>query len=200
MGFFQKEMKPKELKMNQAKLRNMKIGLLEIIFFHDLCKQPFDFRTFKTVRSFGDDIYNNRINLDEVGQEQSDLLDYLFDFNSKTKLESKKGKIRKNDVFDSVRDLYKGRELVINTFKIGLFPLKSTTGTELKILTPKQLLQRLPIALPQVKAGNNSESLLNKTKQIVYSLYQSKEITKKVYNNIIKSIQILKNGYYIYEL
>ena len=200
MGFFQKEMKPKELKMNQAKLRNMKIGLLEIIFFHDLCKQPFDFRTFKTVRSFGDDIYNNRINLDEVGQEQSDLLDYLFDFNSKTKLESKKGKIRKNDVFDSVRDLYKGRELVINTFKIGLFPLKSTTGTELKILTPKQLLQRLPIALTQVKAGNNSESLLNKTKQIVYSLYQSKEITKKVYNNIIKSIQILKNGYYIYEL
>ena len=200
MGFFQKEMKPKELKRNQAKLRNMKIGLLEIIFFHDLCKQPFDFRTFKTVRSFGDDIYNNRINLDEVGQEQSDLLDYLFDFNSKTKLESKKGKIRKNDVFDSVRDLYKGRELVINTFKIGLFPLKSTTGTRLKILTPKQLLQRLPIALAQVKAGNNSESLLNKTKQIVYSLYQSKEITKKVYNNIIKSIQILKNGYYIYEL
>ena len=200
MGFFQKEMKPKELRINQAKLRNMKIGLLEIIFFHDLCKQPFDFRTFKTVRSFGDDIYNNRINLDEVGQEQSDLLDYLFDFNSKTKLESKKGKIRKNDVFDSVRDLYKGRELVINTFKIGLFPLKSTTGTELKILTPKQLLQRLPIALAQVKAGNNSESLLNKTKQIVYSLYQSKEINKKVYNNIIKSIQILKNGYYIYEL
>ena len=75
-----------------------------------------------------------------------------------------------------------------------------TTGTELKILTPEQLLQRLPIALAQVKAGNNPESLLNKTKQIVYSLYQSKEITKKVYNNIIKSIQILKNGYYIYEL
>ena len=75
-----------------------------------------------------------------------------------------------------------------------------TTGTELKILTPEQLLQRLPIALAQVKAGNNPESLLNKTKQIVYSLYQSKEITKKVYNNIIKSIKILKNGYYIYEL
>ena len=75
-----------------------------------------------------------------------------------------------------------------------------TTGTELKILTPEQLLQRLPIALAQVKAGNNPESLLNKTKQIVYSLYQSKEITKNVYNNIIKSIKILKNGYYIYEL
>ena len=67
--------------------------------------------------------------------------------------------------------------------------IKKTTGTGLKILTPKQMLQRLPIALAQVKAGNNSESLLNEIRQIVYSLYQSKEITKKVYNNIIKSIQ-----------
>ena len=50
------------------------------------------------------------------------------------------------------------------------------------------MLQRLPIALAQVKAGNNSESLLNEIRQIVYSLYQSKQITKKVYHNIIKSI------------
>ena len=57
--------------------------------------------------------------------------------------------------------------------------LKATKGTGLKILTPKQMLQRLPIALAQVKAGNNSENLLNEIRQIVYSLYQSKEITKK---------------------
>ena len=62
-------------------------------------------------------------------------------------------------------------------------------ATGLKILTPKQVLQRLPIALAQVKADNNSESLLNEIRQIVYSLYQSKQITKKVYNNIIESIQ-----------
>ena len=61
-------------------------------------------------------------------------------------------------------------------------------GTGLKILTPKQMLQRLPIALAQVKAGNNSENLLNKIRQIIYSLYQSKEITKKLYNNLIKSL------------
>ena len=85
-------------------------------------------------------------------------------------------------------------------FKSGLFPLKSTTGTRLKVLTPKKMLQRLPIALAKVKAGNNSESLLNEIRQIVYFLYQSKQITKKVYNNIIKSIQWnYKNGYYIYE-
>ena len=63
-------------------------------------------------------------------------------------------------------------------------------GTGLKILTPKQMLQRLPIALAQVKAGNNSESLLNEISKIIYSLYQSKEITKNVYNNIIKSIKV----------
>ena len=50
------------------------------------------------------------------------------------------------------------------------------------------MLQRLPIAFAQLKAGNNSKSLLNEIRQIVYSLYQWKEITKKVYNNIIKSM------------
>ena len=50
------------------------------------------------------------------------------------------------------------------------------------------MLQRLPIALAQVKAGNNSESLLNEIRQIIYSLHQAKEITKKVYNNLMKSL------------
>ena len=49
-----------------------------------------------------------------------------------------------------------------------------TKETGLKILTPKQMLQRLPIAFAQVKADNSSESLLNEIRQIVYSLYQSK--------------------------
>ena len=51
------------------------------------------------------------------------------------------------------------------------------------------MLRRLPIALTQVKAGNNSESLLNEIRQTVYYLYQTKQINKKLYNNIIKSIQ-----------
>ena len=62
--------------------------------------------------------------------------------------------------------------------------------------TPGQMLQRLPIALAQLKVGNNSEKLLNEIRHIVYSLYQSKGITKKVYNNINQ----YKNGCYIYEL
>ena len=98
-----------------------------------------------------------------------------------------------------MRNLYDSRQKIINLLhdnaKIrskAIYKSKQneTKGTGLKILIPKQMLQRLPTALAQVKAGNNSESLLNEIRQIVYSLYQSKQITKKVYNNIIKSINV----------
>ena len=61
---------------------------------------------------------------------------------------------------------------------------------QLKILTPKQKLQRLPIALAQVQAGNISGNLLNKNRQNIHSLYRTKEMTKRVYNNIMNSIKI----------
>ena len=61
-----------------------------------------------------------------------------------------------------------------------MLPIKETKGIGLKILTPKQMLQRLPIALASVKAGNASEKLLSEIRQIIYSLYLAKEITKKV--------------------
>ena len=94
-----------------------------------------------------------------------------------------------------IYQLKKGREKILDDFENKIFLTKSKGASilnldhsRLKVLTPKQMFQRLPIALAQVKAGNNSESLLNEIRQIVYSLYQSKQITKKVYNNIIKSI------------
>ena len=84
------------------------------------------------------------------------------------------------------------REKVLNGFKSKIFLTESKgsgiLNTKLKILTLKQMFQRLPIALAQVKAGDNSENLLNEIRQIVYSLYESKEITKTVYNNLIKSL------------
>ena len=98
----------------------------------------------------------------------------------------------KFDVLDSVLALVKGRELMYNAFRSGIFHRleKSQEGEGLKILTPNQMLKRLPIAPAQVKACNNSESLLNEIRKIVYSLHRSKEITKKVYNNIINSIKV----------
>ena len=78
-----------------------------------------------------------------------------------------------------------------NMYK-NIYESKQVAGLKIRliILTPKQMLQRLAIALAEIQAGNNSESLLNEIRKIVYSLHQSKEITKKVYNNIIKSIKV----------
>ena len=89
----------------------------------------------------------------------------------------------------NVKNLYDWRQRIIDLFnnysKIkpeSIYKSKhdDTEGRGLKILTPKQILQRLPIALAQVKTGNNSENLLNEIRRIVYSLNKSKQITKKV--------------------
>ena len=64
----------------------------------------------------------------------------------------------------------------------------SKKGEGLKILTNKQMLNRLPILLAQIQARNNSKSLKNELRQILYSLYRSKVLTKTVYNNLTKVI------------
>ena len=64
----------------------------------------------------------------------------------------------------------------------------SSSGSGLKILTNRQMLNRLPILLAQIKAGNNSNKLKNEARQILYSLYRSRVLTKTVYNNLSKSI------------
>ena len=79
-----------------------------------------------------------------------------------------------------------GLSIRIHRFKGRL----SDLPTQLKILTPKQMFQRLPTALAQVKATNTSENLLNEIRQIIYSLSRAKEITKKVYSNINNSIKL----------
>ena len=66
----------------------------------------------------------------------------------------------------------------------------SDLATQLTILTPKQMLQRLPIALTQLRAGNTSENLLNEISKITYFLHRAKEITKKVFSNIMDSIKL----------
>ena len=67
--------------------------------------------------------------------------------------------------------------------------VSKTKGAGLKVLNNKQMLNRLPILLAQIQAGNNSIKLKNQIRQILYLLYRSKLLTKTVYNNLIKSIQ-----------
>ena len=61
-------------------------------------------------------------------------------------------------------------------------------GEDLKILTPDQMLSRLPIILAQLKAGNNPEKPVNEIRQLLYSLYRSRKLTKTIYNNFINTI------------
>ena len=68
------------------------------------------------------------------------------------------------------------------------FNKQNQQGEGLKIITPNQTPSRLPISLAQLQAGNNSEKLKNETRQLLYSLYRSKNMTKQVYNNLIKPI------------
>ena len=63
--------------------------------------------------------------------------------------------------------------------------IQKQQGSDLKILTPNQILSRLPISLAQLKAGNNSEKLKNEIRQILYSLYRSKKLTKQLYKSLV---------------
>ena len=110
--------------------------------------------------------------------------------NEKSRPKTKEGKDKKRDTYESANTLYEGRELTLNAFRSGIFPIKLTQGKWMKILLPRQMLQRLLIALVRVKAGNTSKNLLNAIRETVYFLYRVKEIIKKVYDNIMNSIRV----------
>ena len=160
--------------------------------FYKSTNRNYDFRGFKTIRTYGNDIRNNVTSLKAANLEQAKLMAHIHDFAKNTKPQNPEQKKLKSDVLNSMGALAKGKEVMFNAFRSGIFHRleSSQEGEGRKILTPNQMLKRLPIALAQVKAGNKSESLLNEIRQIVYSLYRSKEITKKVYNNIINSIKV----------
>ena len=131
-----------------------------------------------------------KIDLSDVKNNQEKFKSYLGEIKKGSK--KHKSKVQKNTLYN-IEMLYKARNEAIKFYDdyslmMSEAKTKATKGTGLKILTPKQMLQRLPIALAQVKAGNNSENLLNEIRQIIYSLYQAKKISKKVYNNLIKSL------------
>ena len=81
-----------------------------------------------------------------------------------------------------------GKELRRIIEKISSIPSGSQSGSGLKILTPQQTFTRLPILLAKIKAGDNSQKLKNEIRQLLYSLYRSKKISKTVYKNLIATI------------
>ena len=97
--------------------------------------------------------------------DQTNLLENMVKFNNKSTPKTKIDKDRKRNTFDSA--LYEGRELILKAFRSRIFPIKEKRGKGLKILTPKQMLQRLPISLAQVKAGNTSEDSLDSIDSLI---------------------------------
>ena len=85
--------------------------------------------------------------------------------------------------------MIEGNEKIINIVeRILYFNQLEQQGLGLKILTPNQMLSRLPITLAQLKAGNNSEKLKNEIRQLLYSLYRSTKLTKQLYKSLIDII------------
>ena len=155
-------------------------------------KQIINFSELKSPLTLLDEIKKGEMTLEGAKNYQKDYLHYLKNIRKGNK------NVKQREILANLNMLYNAREEAIKFIEdYGSMILEAKRlaredqgGKGLKILTPNQMLKRLPIALAQVKAGNNSESLLNEIRQIVYSLYRSKEITKKVYNNIINSIKV----------
>ena len=138
-------------------------------------------------------IHNGDIPLEDLEKEQVEL---KRDLGCIKRGDPKdKSKEQKKTIYN-IKNLYNSREEVFKMFNDYARNMSRNSydskqeGAGLKILTPKQMLQRFSKSLAQVKVGNNSQSLLNEIRQIVYSLYQSKKITKNVYINILKSIKV----------
>ena len=106
----------------------------------------------------------------DYSEETADYLKYIE--------EQEKGQKRFSDDYDT-NGWSSGSENVVSKAK----------SVCLKILTNKQMLNRFPILLAQIQAGNNSSKFKNEARQILYSLYRSKELTRTVYNNLIKAIR-----------
>ena len=102
--------------------------------------------------------------MNEAEMEKSNLLRNIVDFY--------------NNTYESAYTLYEGRELTLNAFKSGIFPIKATKGEWFKTITPKQILKRLPVAFAQVETGNTSENFLNEIRQIIY--FWTKKLLKSV--------------------
>ena len=135
-------------------------------------------------------IRKSKIKFSDVKNKQKEFLNKLSNIKIGKKTPEQKKVINNLGKFQNSKEDVNFFKDYIEMFSDASYDAKQneTKGKLLKIFSPKQMLQRLTIALAQVKACNNLESLLNEIIKVVYYLYQSKQITKKVYDNIIKSI------------
>ena len=140
-------------KKRLIKFKKQKILLTEKNYYINKKIYTYDFRSFKTIRTFGEDIYEGEITIEEADEDQSNLADEIKNFSNKTRPKSLEKKQEKESTLVSLYNFLKAREMVLNGLKSKIFSIKSKgsgiLNTKLKIITPKQMFQRLPIALTQ---------------------------------------------------
>ena len=170
---------------------NNKIDYDNLKYVVERSGDEYNFNKMKDPIALLNDIKKGKISLEVAKEKQKNYHNYLNTIRRGNKSNNQMRTLANINIHYNARDsaikfIEDYSSMSLEAKKLA----KEQEGTGLKILTPNQILKRLPIALAQIKAGNNSESLLNEIRQIAYSLYRSKEITKKVYNNIIKSIKV----------
>ena len=102
----------------------------------------YHFQQYETLRSFDESIYTLKASIVKVEEDQSNLLKNLVEFNNKSGPKMKENENEKRDTYENAYALNEGRELTANAFKSGIFPTKATQAKGLKMLTPKQTLQK----------------------------------------------------------
>ena len=169
------------------------IDFNNLIYYYKGNTVPTKFINVKGPLHIFKSIHRGDTTLDNIEKEQIEFKRYLGYIKQGN---PKKRSKEQQKTIDNVENIYNSRQEVVKMYNDyaknmsrNIYESKQK-GTGVKILTLNQMLKRLPIALAQMKAGNNSEILLNEIRQIAYSLYRSKETTTKVYNNIIKSIKV----------
>ena len=168
--------KPEESIAERVKLRRRKLDVIK------KKKENINIELFSYYLDYLNPLITFERLRDATDQKNKDLVKSI---NKKlTKLKN----IVKNVPKDKVSKVEENEKIIDIVEKILDLNSEKQSGEGLKILTPNQMLSRLPITLAQLKAGNNSEKLKNEIRQLLYSLYRSKKLTKQLYKSLIDII------------
>ena len=177
-------------RLDKLKQLNNKIDYDNLKYVVERSGDEYNFNKVKDPMTFLDDIKKGKISLEETKEKQKDYYNYLNTIRRGNKSANQKRTLANINIHYNARNsaikfIADYSSMILEAKKLA----RKQEGTGLKILTSNQMFKRSPIALAQIKPGNNSESLLNEIRQIVYYLHRSKKITKMLYNNIINSIK-----------
>ena len=143
-----------KLKKSLIKLKKQKKNVDREESIYETNEYTYSFKNFQTIKTFGRDIYEGKITIEEADKYQTGLLVEIMNFRKNTKPRSQEKKREKEIVLENLHRFFEGREKVLDAFESKIFSIKSkgsgilnSDHSKLKMLSLKQMLQRLPIAL-----------------------------------------------------